>query len=85
VFLERLREAVPLRADKVVSAIEQSRGGKLYDPRFGARMRGQGPRWAAVEALFQVHYRRLGFVDRSEPQEEGPTTFRRPTAQQELF
>lgn len=85
VFLERLREAVPLRADKVISAIEQSRGGKLYDPRFGARMRGQGPRWAAIEALFGAQHRRLGFGDDRSQLEDRPTTFRRPRAQLELF
>lgn len=85
VFLERLREAAPLRADKVISAIEQSRGGKLYDPRFGARMRGQGPRWAAIEALFHAHHRRLGFASARDEQVAEPSTFRRPTAQQELF
>lgn len=85
VFLERLQEAAPLRAGKVISAIEQSRGGKLYDPRFGARMRGQGPRWAAIEALFHAHHRRLGFSDDRSQLQAQPTTFRRPTAQQELF
>lgn len=85
VFLERLQAVAPLRAGKVISAIEQSRGGKLYDPRFGARMRGQGPRWAAIEALFRMHHRRLGFADHHESLEDRPTTFRRPTAQQELF
>lgn len=85
VFLERLHEAAPLRAGKVISAIEQSRGGKLYDPRFGARMRGQGPRWAAIEALFHAHHRRLGFAEDAGPPPDQPSTFRRPTAQQELF
>ena len=86
VFLERLQEAAPLRAGKVISAIEQARGGKLYDPRFGARMRGQGPRWDAIEALFRAHHRRLGFSDeQGRAPDDAPSTFRRPTAQQELF
>lgn len=85
VFLERLREAVPLRADKVISAIEQSRGGELYTPRFGQRMRGQGPRWAAVRALFDTHCKRLGFSQGEVQLEDLPTSFRRPRAQQELF
>jgi DNA repair photolyase len=85
VFLERLHEAVPLRAGKVISAIEQSRGGQLYDPRFGQRMRGQGPRWAAIEALFLANKRRLGFDDDRSQLQAQPTSFRRPNAQQELF
>lgn len=85
VFLERLHEAAPLRAGKVISAIEQARGGTLYDPRFGRRMRGQGPRWAAIEALFAAHHRRLGFDDDRGQLQDEPSPFRRPRAQQELF
>lgn len=85
VFLERLQEAAPLRAAKVISTIEQTRGGQLYDPRFGRRMRGQGPRWAAIEALFSAHHRRLGFTDDRSQLQDQPTTFRRPRAQQDLF
>ncbi|MCH9687762.1 MAG: PA0069 family radical SAM protein [Deltaproteobacteria bacterium] len=85
VFLERLQQTLPLRASKVVHAIEQSRGGELYDPRFGHRMKGQGPRWAAIEALFGAHHRRLGFLDDRQQLQDQPTTFARPRAQQELF
>src|SRR5262249_21733784 len=38
VFRERLAEAYPTRAPKVWSAIEQVRGGKWNETRFGARM-----------------------------------------------
>lgn len=84
VFEARLQEAVPLRAAKVMNAVRQIRGGRLNDSRFGRRMHGAGPRWAAIEALFRTHSRRLGFEegDREEPHRP---TFRRPTAQQELF
>ncbi|MGB5413591.1 MAG: hypothetical protein WBN01_03005, partial [Polyangiales bacterium] len=30
------------------------------DARFGARMVGQGPRWAMIEKLFSLHCDRLG-------------------------
>lgn len=86
VFVERLREAAPLRADKVISALEQSRDGTLYDPRFGHRMQGKGPRWAAIEALFTAHRRRLGFdLHDDEDLRSSARTFRRPKIQQELF
>jgi DNA repair photolyase len=60
VFFERLREAFPGRVTKVENAIRELRGGRLNDSTFGTRMRGSGPRWRAIEALFQAHCRRLG-------------------------
>ena len=84
VFEARLREARPNAADKILSAIRQVRNGRLYDPRFGARMRGEGPRWEAVERLFEVHKRRLGF-DADWEDTEPPKTFERPDNQLRLF
>ena len=45
VFVERLRAAFPLRADKVLSLLTAMRAGRTNDPRFHSRMRGSGPRW----------------------------------------
>ncbi|MBA54600.1 MAG: radical SAM protein [Pseudomonadales bacterium] len=42
-FQEWLAVHFPDRANRVLNAIRDSRGGKLYDSRFGERMRGQGP------------------------------------------
>src|SRR5690349_24160877 len=33
-----------LSAEKVLHRIRETRGGQLYDPRFGVRGRGEGPR-----------------------------------------
>lgn len=41
-FEEWLHAHYPQRAEHVLSLIRQSRGGELYDSRFGARMRGEG-------------------------------------------
>ena len=60
VFEERLREAFPDRAARIWSNLEQTRGGKRNESRFGARMEGVGPRWAAIERLFDIECRRLG-------------------------
>jgi DNA repair photolyase len=62
VFTARLRQALPLRAEKVLHALEEVRGGRLQEARFGARMQGNGPRWAAIEALFRVSCQRLGLT-----------------------
>ena len=83
VFSERLREAFPLAAEKVLTRVREMRGGKLNDPRFGSRMQGQGAYLEAVRALFDGTARRLGLATRevgmrhdSDPR---PTTFSRPT------
>jgi DNA repair photolyase len=101
VFLSRAREALPGSADKIEHAVRDVRGGKLYDPRFGQRMRGQGPRWDAVTQLFSLELKRHGFnqtgrgaiadmQSASAPRAaaadaEPPTTFERPGAQLKLF
>lgn len=84
VFVDRLRSALPLRAEHVLHSIRDVRGGELNSARFGDRMRGEGPRWQAIEALFAAHHRRLGFSEAERYDHQG-TTFRRPNAQLGLF
>jgi DNA repair photolyase len=84
VFCERLTAALPLRANKVLHAIEDVREGKHNNSGFGRRMRGVGPRWEAIERMFEVYCRKLG-LDTSGQLERMPTTFRRPGGQIELF
>jgi DNA repair photolyase len=60
VFGARLREALPLAAERVLGAQREVRGGRDNDSRFFERMRGQGPRWQAIDALFELQCRRLG-------------------------
>jgi len=60
VFEERLYELLPLRADRVMARVKEARAGRTNDPRFGDRMRGQGPYAESVQALFDSTARRLG-------------------------
>jgi hypothetical protein len=73
-----------MRADKVLHAIAELRGGggRLDDSRFHHRQRGQGPRWRMIEQLFAVHCRRLGLNKR---RFAARATFRRPHEQGRLF
>lgn len=85
VFEQRLAQAFPDRAARVFSNLEQTRGGRRNDSRFGSRMEGVGPRWQAIESLFEVECRRLGF-NRDGDMHPRTSTFRRPApAQQSLF
>ncbi|MGF1465229.1 MAG: PA0069 family radical SAM protein [Sandaracinaceae bacterium] len=72
VFEARLRAALPDRADKVLSAVREVRGGAMNDSRFGHRMRGEGERWRVIEQLFETHRRRLGFEELSVADDLGP-------------
>jgi hypothetical protein len=47
-------------------------------------MHGVGPRWAAIQSLFDVECRRLGFNEERTGEETG-NAFRRPDAQRDLF
>jgi DNA repair photolyase len=86
VFEERLAEAFPDRARRIWHAIEEMRGGKRNETRFHDRMDGSGPRWEAIEALFEAQCRRLGLnADLGEEADDEPSAFRRPSPQSELF
>jgi DNA repair photolyase len=79
VFEERVREALPDRADRILHLVRETRGGALNDDRFNRRFRGEGPYADAIAATFRLHAARLGFRRaRAETGEEEPTTFRRP-------
>ena len=85
VFSERLRLTLPERAERVLHRIRETRGGRLYDSRFGSRGRGEGLYADAIRGLFQTTARRLGLLTSHEDQ---ATTFQRPekaTAQLQLL
>lgn len=78
VFEERLRAALPLRADRILNLVRDARGGKLNDPRFRLRQVGDGPHAAAAHQLFEKTCERLGFNRRPFGEEERAGSFRRP-------
>jgi DNA repair photolyase len=79
VFEERVREAMPLRADKILRKVREARGGKMYDSRAFVRQRGEGPYAEFALQLFDATCRRLGLnSDDDERYAPRPDTFRRP-------
>ncbi|WP_194743656.1 PA0069 family radical SAM protein [Thermaurantiacus tibetensis] len=56
-FAAWLRHHRPDRAERVLNGIRAMRGGRLNDPRFGHRQRGEGP-WAALLAARLERLRR---------------------------
>lgn len=77
VFAERLRAAMPERAERILHGIRETRDGRLSDARFGVRGRGEGTRAEAIAALFELCARRLG-LQTGGGGAEPPTPFRRP-------
>ncbi|MBN1205091.1 MAG: PA0069 family radical SAM protein [Myxococcaceae bacterium] len=77
VFEERLRAKLPLRAERVLHRIRETRGGELSDARFHHRMRGEGLYAQTIARLFDTAARRVG-MRMSSLSEEAPTPFRRP-------
>ena len=59
-FRAWLDEHYPQRAAHVMSLVNQMRGGKDYDARFGTRMRGEGPFAELVRARFAAACRKFG-------------------------
>ena len=55
-----LKAHAPLRADHVLSLIRECRGGRLNDPNFGSRMRGQGVYAELIGRRFALARSRLG-------------------------
>lgn len=78
-----LERHVPGQKDKVLSRIRSMRGGKLYDAKFGERMRGTGFFADQIRTLFAVSHRRAGFPGRN-PRHLSTDAFRVPTPQMML-
>ena len=65
----------PDRKDKVLNRIRSLRGGKLNDPNFGSRMRGEGIFADQISQMFHVACRKAG-IDGNGP-ELSTESFRR--------
>ena len=79
-FREWLRDHQPGRAAHVMSLINQARGGKDYDSRFGERMRGSGAYAELLATRFELARRRLGFTEAAERHDLDTSRFRPPAA-----
>lgn len=53
-----LQRHYPARSDKILNRLKEMRGGSLNDPRFGARMRGEGELARQIDALFELGRKR---------------------------
>ena len=84
-FSEWLQRHCPNRAARVLERVRDVRAGRLNDPRFRSRMRGEGPYAEHIRSMFEVATRRHG-LDRKLPP-LSTKSFRHPgsTSQGDLF
>ncbi len=83
-FEQWLTDHFPGRREKVLNRIRSIRGGKLNDPNFGSRMKGQGPWAEQLKAMFDIAKRKAGITGGFP--ELSVAHFRRPGGpQMELF
>lgn len=86
-FRDWLQTHVPQRAAHVMSTIQQLRGGKDYDARFGTRMSGEGVYADLLAQRFALAHKRFGY-GRRRHQGLDCSQFvppRKPSPQGELF
>ena len=84
-FRDWLERHAPGRAKHVMSLLRQMHGGRENDPRFGHRMRGEGPLAGLLAKRFRLACARLGLDSELPPLD--CTAFRRPApgGQMDLF
>jgi DNA repair photolyase len=75
-FEEWLTLHRPLQKQKIINRILSIRGGKLNDPNFGTRLRGEGAHAEQIANLFEVSCRKAG-LNSSRPR-LSTSAFRRP-------
>ena len=83
-FEDWLERHFPDRKSKVLNHIREMRGGRLNDPDFGSRMRGEGVYAEHIARLFDVSCRRAG-IERRRPSPLSTAAFRRPGEHPTLF
>ena len=66
-FRDWLQTHLPDRAAHVMSTVQQLRGGKDYDSRFGTRLRGEGVYADLLSRRFALALKRFGFEGRRHP------------------
>jgi DNA repair photolyase len=84
IFEDWLSRHFPDRKEKVLNRIRSMRGGRLNDPDFGSRMRGEGVFAEHVARLFDLGCRRAG-IERGRFPKLSTAAFRRPGEHPTLF
>ena len=57
-------DTIPRRKNKILNRVREIRGGKLNDPNFKSRMRGEGIYAEQMAELFQLARKKSGITER---------------------
>ena len=82
-FENWLEQHYPGKKDKILNRVRAVRSGKLNDPRFHSRMKGEGIFAEQMAELFRVACKKAGIHERAP--RLSTEQFRRPTEQLSLF
>ena len=82
-FEEWLTLHAPLQKEKILNRVREIRGGRLNDPNFGSRLRGEGEYAKHLDNLFEATCRKVR-LNASRPA-LSVEAFRRPGSQMNLF
>ena len=84
IFRTWLQHHYPDRAAKVIAQISELHGGHMHDPRFGRRMKGEGPFAENIARVFRV-FRARYFAGRGTPELDRSLFRVPPHGQLDLF
>jgi len=82
-FEEWLGIHAPLQKEKVLNRVREIRGGRVNDPNFKSRLKGEGAYAEHLKQMFEVSCRKAG-INGTRPQ-LSTAAFRRPGEQRRLF
>ncbi len=77
IFKDWLERYMPLQANRILTRIEMVRDGKLNDPNFSSRMRGEGGYADYVQNVFRIARKKYGLTNRDK--DLRTDLFRRPS------
>ncbi len=60
-FVEKTRDRIPTKAEKIISSMKRERSGRLQHTTFAERNSGKTEQWRTAQSLFDMHFKRLGF------------------------
>jgi DNA repair photolyase len=81
-FVEKLREKLPTKAEKILNQIKREHGGTLRHRSYRERNAGITKKWEIVARIFDLHYKKLGFEAHKT---EGSSQEKIPSVQAALF
>lgn len=84
-FINRLREKIPTKADKILNALKRERGGNLRHRNYQERNQGKTEQWQMAVQLFDLHFKRLGFEQFERFENEKTAILERKVVQPRLF